>query len=66
MYGKVVTATYRRAQHDLDTVVTRHRTMFREKPGHDIRYLCAEFTGSYPVGTSSKSHNCCTGTGQRA
>jgi hypothetical protein len=36
------------------------------KPGHDIRYLCAELTGSYPVGTSSMSHNCCTGTGKRA
>lgn len=29
MYSKVVTATYRRAQHDLDTVVKRHRTMLR-------------------------------------
>jgi hypothetical protein len=30
MYSKVVTATYRRAQHDLDTVVKRRRTMFRD------------------------------------
>ena len=30
MYSKVVTATYRRAQHDLDTAVKQHRTMFRD------------------------------------
>jgi hypothetical protein len=36
-----------------------------EKPGQGIRCLCAELTGSYPVGTSSKSHNCCPGKGKR-
>jgi hypothetical protein len=30
MYSKVVTATYRRAQNDLDTLAKRHRTMFRD------------------------------------
>jgi hypothetical protein len=30
MYSKVVTATYRRAQHDLDTAVKQHRPMFRD------------------------------------
>jgi len=30
MYSKVVTATYRRAQHDLDTAVKQHRSMFRD------------------------------------
>jgi len=29
MYSKVVTAMYRRAQHDLDTVVKRHHTILR-------------------------------------
>jgi TnpA family transposase len=29
-YSKVVTATSRRAQHDLDTVVKRHQAMFRD------------------------------------
>jgi hypothetical protein len=30
MYSKVVTATYRRAQHDLDTAVKQHRPLFRD------------------------------------
>src|SRR5207244_13583324 len=30
------------------------------KHGQDIRYTSAEITGSYPVCTSSKSHNCCS------
>ena len=35
------------------------------KHGQDIRYLSAEITGSYPVRTNSKSHNCCAETGKR-
>src|SRR4029434_9910760 len=30
MYSKVVTATYRRAQNDLETLAQRHRTLFRD------------------------------------
>src|SRR5712691_11607119 len=35
------------------------------KHGQDIRYASAEITGSYPVATDSKSHNCCAETGKR-
>src|SRR5215468_6779212 len=40
-------------------------TLCSRKHGQDIRYASAEITGSYPVRTNSKSHNCCAETGKR-
>src|SRR6266568_7470241 len=41
------------------------RCLRHTKHGQDIRYSSAEITGSYPVRTNSKSHNCCAETGKR-
>jgi hypothetical protein len=46
-----------------DTTTPHSRLL--QKHGQDIRYPSAEITGSYPVRTNSKSHNCCAETGKR-
>jgi TnpA family transposase len=55
MYSKVVTATYRRAQHDLETAVKQHRTMFRDtlQSFHTIgQMLCDDTVASDAVRTT--------------